>query len=128
MGLEPPSALPPLEDTVYARRRGPGPGGQEGMADGRTARAPGAQAGVAAGESASPAAPSGAQTCPKTLERSLGMPDQERGTGCRGGPGAIRKLPECPPISRTGSGWSPAPPLEVGVTRHGKGYCVPGLG
>lgn len=93
MGLEPPSALPPLEDTVYARRRGPGPGGQEGTADGRTARAPGAQAGVAAGESASPAAPSGAQTCPKTLERSLGMPDQERGTGCRGGPGAIRKLP-----------------------------------
>ena len=79
-------------------------------------------------ESASPAAASGAQTRPKTLEQSLGMPDQERGTGRRGGPGAIKKLPECPPISRTGSRWSPAPPPGLGVTRHGKGYCVPGLG
>ena len=79
-------------------------------------------------ESASPAAESGTQTRLKTLERSLGMPDQERGTGRRGGPGAIKKLPECPPISRTGSRWSPAPPPELGVTRHGKGYCVPGLG
>lgn len=127
-GPEPPSALPPLEDTAYVRRGGPGPGGQERRADGRTARAPGAQAGVAARESASPAAPSGTQTRPTTLERSLGMPDLERGTGHRGGPRAIKKLPECPPISRKGSGWSPAPPPELGVTRHGKGYCVPGLG
>lgn len=54
------------------------------------------------------------------------MPDQERALAAGGGPGAIRKLPVST-ISRTGSGWSPAP-KEVGVTRHGKGYCVPGLG
>ena len=56
------------------------------------------------------------------------MPALERGAGRRGGPGAIKKLPECPRISRTGSGWSPAPPPELSVTRHGKGHCVPGLG
>ena len=88
-GPEAPSALPPLEDAIYVGG-GRGPGGQEGVADGRTAARPGRRPERPL-ESRRARLPRGGQTRPEALEQSLCTPGgtrtgRERGTDRRGGP------------------------------------------
>lgn len=126
-----PSVLPPQEDTIYVHG-GPGPGESGRWSH---SRAPGGRRPERPRASQRARLPSGGQTRPKAPEQRLGT---HGGTGTGRGeaptagdaPGAVLKLPECPPInpSRVGKGGPPETLTERRTTRPEKGHCVPGLG
>lgn len=139
-GSEVPSALPPLEDAIYVGG-GRGPGGQEGVADGRTAARPGRRPERPL-ESRRARLPRGGQTRPKALEQSLCTPGgtrtgRERGTDRRGGPRSgheVARVSAHFPYEVGGEGRegrvpaAPSPLPELCTTRRGEGHCVSGLG
>lgn len=111
-GPEVPSALPPLEDAIYVGG-GRGPGGQEGVADGRTAARPGRRPERPL-ESRRARLPRGGQTRPKALEQSLCTP---------GGTRTGRERP--PERSRSCQSVRPFPVRGRGGGRGGRGGFRP---